>query len=96
MRNGLLIVFRGSIIKLNSIVAQVDEALISQTLQINRLAEGIAELNVQISNARGLPGNNRPNELLDRRDLLLRQLAENVGLQQQSRMAAILMFFRQW
>ncbi len=45
---------------------------------INQLASGIADLNRQIMTAKG--GGSPPNDLLDRRDELVRQLAEQVSV----------------
>src|SRR5690606_32995245 len=47
---------------------------------INELAEGIAELNRAIVDAQGRGGGAPPNDLLDKRDQLLRQLSERVAV----------------
>ena len=48
--------------------------------EINQLAAGIAELNQRIIIARGGGGAQEPNDLLDRRDAMLRDLAERVSV----------------
>ncbi|MCX4029902.1 flagellar hook-associated protein FlgK [Endozoicomonas sp. SM1973] len=54
------------------------EALIGQ---VSSLAAGIAELNLQISSVAGSSTAGQPNDLLDKRDELLRELSEIVGVQ---------------
>lgn len=51
------------------------------TSQINSLATSIAELNQSIGEAVASGGGNQPNDLLDKRDETLRQLAELVSIQ---------------
>lgn len=51
------------------------------TSQINSLATSIAELNQSIGEAAASGGGNQPNDLLDKRDETLRQLAELVSIQ---------------
>lgn len=73
--------------RFNSLHARVDNQRVNINNQItagveqvNRLAGGIAELNSKIS---ALPGNgqdNRPNDLLDQRDRLIKDLAELVAV----------------
>ncbi len=48
--------------------------------EINQLSQGIAELNASIVEARGRSGNREPNDLLDRRDQLVRELSERVAI----------------
>ena len=48
--------------------------------QITTLAEGIAELNIQIQFATATAQGNYPNDLLDKRDLALKDLAEIVSI----------------
>lgn len=58
----------------------INNQLTSGVEQVNRLASGIADLNKQIS---GLPGSgegNQPNDLLDQRDKLIKDLAELVSV----------------
>nr|MBS0020071.1 flagellar hook-associated protein FlgK [Gammaproteobacteria bacterium] len=47
--------------------------------EVNALAEGIAEVNREIVQAEGAAGGAPANDLRDRRDELLRQLAEQIG-----------------
>lgn len=49
------------------------------TTQITTIAEAIAELNQQIQFATATAQGNRPNDLLDKRDLALKNLSELVG-----------------
>ncbi len=46
--------------------------------EVNRLAQGLAKLNQQIIDAQGQGGGQPPNDLLDQRDELIRQLSEKV------------------
>jgi flagellar hook-associated protein 1 FlgK len=48
--------------------------------EINQLAAGIADMNREIVTARAQGGGEPPNDLLDRRDELVRQLAERVSV----------------
>ena len=48
--------------------------------QVNSIAEGIAILNEEIVSAQGNPGQAPPNDLMDRRDELVRQLAEFINI----------------
>ena len=48
--------------------------------QISTLAESISELNIQISFAQSSANGNSPNDLLDKRDLALKDLAELVSI----------------
>ena len=50
------------------------------TTQISTLAESISELNEQISFAQSSANGNYPNDLLDKRDLALKELAELVSI----------------
>lgn len=56
----------------------VNEQLLALTSQASSIAEGIAELNKAIVTATGVGGN--PNQLMDRRDLLVLNLSEIVGV----------------
>jgi flagellar hook-associated protein 1 FlgK len=58
----------------------VDQQLRITVEEINQLSTSIADLNRQIVEARGRSGGRTPNDLLDRRDVLLQQLAERVGI----------------
>ena len=59
----------------------VETEIRTSVAQINSLAENIAELNEQISNALGNANGAQPNDLLDQRDEALRKLAEQVSIQ---------------
>ncbi|MDJ0861380.1 MAG: flagellar hook-associated protein FlgK [Gammaproteobacteria bacterium] len=48
--------------------------------EVNSLAQAIADLNQDIRLATGSGGGSKPNDLLDQRDELLRQLGEKVGI----------------
>ncbi len=48
--------------------------------EINSMAESIAKLNQQIADATGAMGGQPPNDLLDKRDLLLEQLSAKVSI----------------
>lgn len=62
------------------ITAQLSGALESQITTVNDLARSIASLNDKIVEARGLAGGKPPNDLLDKRDLLVDQLSELVNV----------------
>ncbi len=71
--------------RLNSLTARIfqqedllDDQLKSLTTQISTIAIGIAELNQAIGDQIGLGAGAQPNQLLDQREELLRQLAEIV------------------
>ncbi len=60
---------------------QINTDMVVMADQITSLAGSIANLNVQISNAQGQAnGNQQPNDLLDKRDTVLNQLAELVDI----------------
>lgn len=77
---------RGLVARFNSLderlraqLGDVNSELNSTVLRVNELAQSIAELNGRI---RGIdPARGSPNELMDQRDELLRQLAELVNVQ---------------
>ncbi len=48
--------------------------------EINELARGVAEMNRQIVEVRGRSGGRAPNDLLDQRERLVRQLSERVAV----------------
>ena len=60
---------------------QVNEDMVVMAEQISAFAATIADLNVQIANEQGRAnGNQQPNDLLDKRDTVLNQLAELVDV----------------
>ncbi len=61
--------------------ADLDRSLAIQVSEINNLAQQIGDLNEQIALASAM--HQRPNDLLDRRDLLVEQMARLVDLQVQ-------------
>jgi flagellar hook-associated protein 1 FlgK len=73
---------------LNTLTTRVDQQagavnsqLTSITAQVSSLAKGLAELNVKISDEIARSGGNaQPNQLLDQREELLRQLSELVSV----------------
>ena len=66
--------------RLDTISDSVDQDMRSQVTQLNAIAEGIADLNQAITNASGQAQGSDPNDLLDQRDELLRQLSEIVDV----------------
>jgi len=60
--------------------AQVNRRLETVVTEVNTLAESIARLNTEIIRLEGAAGGQPPNDLLDRRDELVRQLAERVAV----------------
>ena len=60
---------------------QINTDMVVMTDEITSLAKNIANLNVQIANAQGqASGDQQPNDLLDKRDTALNQLAELVDI----------------
>lgn len=57
----------------------INAQITASVTDINNLSSGIAELNRQISLSRGAAGT-LPNDLLDKRDLMIMQLAERVSV----------------
>lgn len=57
--------------------SQINQQITASVASINSLAQGIANLNQQIASA---GGNSPPNDLLDQRDQMVQQLAEQVGI----------------
>ena len=60
---------------------QVNARLGSAITQVNALAESVADLNLAIRDAQAAAGGAPPNDLLDQRDLVLRQLSERISVQ---------------
>ena len=65
--------------RLNDMESEVNGRLREAVADVNRLAQSIAEANDQIALAQGRTGQ-PPNDLLDRRDLLIRELAAQVAV----------------
>ncbi len=65
--------------RLNDIESEVNGRLREAVADVNRLAQSIAEANDQIVLAQGRTGQ-PPNDLLDQRDLLIRELAAQVSV----------------
>jgi len=63
--------------QLSSLDHETDQRVGDEVSQINTLSQGIASINRQIQQA----GGQAPNDLLDKRDELVRQLATHVGIQ---------------
>ncbi|MGI9262324.1 MAG: flagellar hook-associated protein FlgK, partial [Woeseiaceae bacterium] len=59
--------------------SEVTQRIQMSVTDINRLADAVAEMNDQIALATGRTGQ-PPNDLLDQRDLLIRQLGEHVSV----------------
>mgnify|MGYP000320629013 CR=1 FL=1 len=64
--------------QLDSLNDNVNAQMESLTAQVTALADGIAELNVAISNSAGRNAGQLPNDLLDERDQALKDLSELV------------------
>jgi len=65
---------------LRGIGDQVNTAIQGSVDEINRLSMAIADLNHKIVLAEGVADEQPPNDLLDQRDILIRQLAEKVSV----------------
>jgi flagellar hook-associated protein 1 len=79
LNNGasLALSFQSRIQQLNQMRSDQNLAISDQTSQINQIASQIADLNQEISRVQAI--NEQPNDLRDKRDLLLDQLAEITG-----------------
>lgn len=66
--------------RLNSQAKTIESELEAATASINSLAQSLAELNQSISLATGAGQGSQPNDLLDTRDEVLRQLSEYVSV----------------
>lgn len=64
----------------DSLNLEVNRQLQQQVGEINTLTEQIADMNDRIAIARGLAGGQPPNDLLDQRDELVRELASHIGI----------------
>ncbi len=73
--------------RLNELTRRIDSqiegggaGIATTTDSINRLSSNIAELNSKIASAYGQSGGASPNDLLDKRDILINELSELVGV----------------
>ncbi len=71
--------FRGIDARLRGIGDEVNARLRQSVADINQLSSGIADLNAKIVLEQGKVGQ-PPNDLMDQRDLLIHQLAEQIGV----------------
>ncbi len=67
--------------QLNGLEEEVNRRVTRDVGDINRLAEGIALINKEIASAYGQAQGGAPNDLLDQRDELVRQLSERIQVQ---------------
>lgn len=65
--------------RLSELDSEVNQRLVSAVADVNQLAASVATVNEQIVLAAGRTGQ-PPNDLLDQRDLLIRQLSEQVSV----------------
>ncbi len=66
--------------RLRDLNGRANKQLEVSVQEINSLATNIAKMNEEIARARGASGGKDPNDLLDRRDLLLKQLSQMVSV----------------
>ena len=59
---------------------QINVRLESMVQEVNAIAKNVALINDKIDSARAAAGGQPPNDLLDKRDLLLQQLSEYIGV----------------
>jgi flagellar hook-associated protein 1 FlgK len=78
--NGLVSRFNTMYERLNSQQIGLQQQLSATTLQVNQLAQCIGQLNDRIAAANGRSTGVLPNDLLDQRDELLRQLSQLVDV----------------
>lgn len=71
--------FQSHYLQISSLDDNVNEALSASVNEINSLATSIANINQQIVNL-GVSGSGGANDLLDRRDEMIRQLSEQVSV----------------
>ena len=70
---------------LNGVSRSVNQQITGRIAEVNGLTAAIAQLNIDIARGAGLAGGEPPNDLLDRRDKLLLDLARLVGIRTQQR-----------
>ena len=78
--NGLVSRFNTMFERLNTQQRGLDQQLSTSTIRVNELAQGIGRLNDRIASSDGRSIGVVPNDLLDQREELLRQLAEVVDV----------------
>ncbi|NKF21760.1 flagellar hook-associated protein FlgK [Solimonas marina] len=66
--------------QLDSMNSDLNQSLSTTVESINTNTEALAKLNTQIINAQSQSGGQPPNDLLDQRDQLVQQIAEQVGI----------------
>ncbi|MGB2034902.1 MAG: flagellar hook-associated protein FlgK, partial [Pseudomonadales bacterium] len=59
---------------------QVNVRLETIVQEVNSIAKNLAQINDKIDSARAQAGGQQPNDLLDKRDLMLQQLSEYIGV----------------
>lgn len=70
---------------LNDMSRGINQQITGRITEINGLTQGIAQMNIDIARNAGLAGGEPPNDLLDQRDKLLRDLSRLVGIRTQQR-----------
>ncbi|KZY63141.1 hypothetical protein A3742_02005 [Oleiphilus sp. HI0071] len=79
---GLVARFQSLSERLESVISGINQQIEADTSSVNALAKGLAEANSAIALASSTGGaGQQPNQLLDERDELLRELSEYVSLQ---------------
>ncbi len=78
--DGLVSRFNTMYERLNTQQIGLDQQLDASTVRVNELARGIGQLNDRIASANGRTDGVLPNDLLDQREELLRQLSEMVDV----------------
>lgn len=66
--------------RLSGIDSEIDARITTNVAEINALSEGIADINTQIVSAIAQGQGEQPNDLLDTRDELIRELSTKVGV----------------
>jgi flagellar hook-associated protein 1 FlgK len=75
----LLAIMRQADNQMEALQRQANEYIQQDVDEVNRIIENIASLNKQI-NTQDIPGQNNVNELYDKRDMLVRDLAEKIDV----------------
>lgn len=66
--------------QLDGLDSELNQKLQQTTDEINRYAQSVAKLNESIALARGQAGGQPPNDLLDQRDALVKEIASRIGI----------------